>query len=106
MLCTEMDDTARYGRVDVATDGWIRGYEEKPTAHPTPGIVNAGVYLFGAAMMARIGASGAKSLERDIFPDLPPGYLHAMTGRFSFIDIGTPEGLNAAPDVVTACLKG
>jgi mannose-1-phosphate guanylyltransferase len=105
LLCTEMDDTARYGRVDVAPDGRIRGYREKKTAHPAPGIVNAGVYLFGAAMMARIRAASGASLERDIFPAAPPGCLHAMTGRFPFVDIGTPESLNAASEVVTACLK-
>jgi NDP-sugar pyrophosphorylase family protein len=105
LLCTEMDDTVRYGRVDVAPDGRIRGYEEKSGAHPAPGIVNAGVYLFGAAMMARITASSDPSLECDIFPALPPGCLHAMTGRFPFVDIGTPESLNAASAVVTACLK-
>lgn len=105
LLCTEMDDTARYGRVDVAPDGRIRGYEEKKTAGPAPEFVNAGVYLFGAAMMARIGASRAASLERDIFPAVTPGSLHAMTGRFPFVDIGTPESLNAASEVVTACLK-
>ena len=105
MLCTEMDDTARYGRVDVATDGWIRGYKEKSPAHPTPGIVNAGVYLFGAAMMGRINASSAKSLEQNVFPALPSGCLHAMTGRFPFVDIGTPESLNAASEVVTECLR-
>ena len=105
LLCTEMDDTARYGRVDVAPDGRIRGYEEKKASRTAPGIVNAGVYLFGAAMMARIGASSGPSLERDIFPALPPECLHAMTGRFSFVDIGTPESLNAASEVVTACLK-
>ena len=105
MLCTEIDDTARYGRVDVAPDGRIRGYQEKRTTRPTPGIVNAGVYLFGAAMMARIRASSGTSLERDVFPTLPPGCLHAMTGRFPFVDIGTPESLSAASEVVTACLK-
>ena len=105
LLCTEMDDTARYGRVDVAPDGRIRGYAEKKTARPAPGIVNARVYLFGAAMISRIRASSGASLERDIFPALPPGCLHAMTGPFPFVDIGTPESLNAASEVVMACLK-
>jgi NDP-sugar pyrophosphorylase family protein len=105
MLCTKMDDTARYGLVNVATDGWIQGYEEKSTAQPTPGMVNAGVYLFGVAMLERINASSGASLERDIFPALPTRCLHAMTGRFPFVDIGTPESLKAASEVVTECLR-
>ena len=105
MLCAEVDDTARYGLVEVAENGMVRGFVEKQSTGPAPGLINAGAYLFSAAMLSRIESSDGRSLERDIFQAAPPGVIHAMRGRFPFIDIGTPESLGAASKVVMACLK-
>lgn len=104
LLCVEMDDTSRYGRVEVTGEGKISGFMEK-SVEPAPGLISAGVYLFGSAMLSRIEASNGPSLERDIFQTMPPGSLHAMTGRFPFVDIGTPESLLEASEVVMSCLN-
>ena len=100
LLCTRLDDARRYGRVTVSSAGRIESFTEKDASRPGAGIVNAGVYLFGTAMLDRIEASSGSSLERDVFASMPPGSLNAVTGRFPFIDIGTPECLSAAAEVL------
>ncbi|OHC75387.1 MAG: hypothetical protein A3G18_05425 [Rhodospirillales bacterium RIFCSPLOWO2_12_FULL_58_28] len=105
LLCAEVDDTSRFGRIDIDPDGRVKSFAEK-TGAPSPGIISAGVYLFNAAMLSRIRMSSGPSLERDIFQAMETRSLHAMTGRFPFIDIGAPESLDAASDVVLSCLNG
>ncbi|NYZ15429.1 NTP transferase domain-containing protein [Azospirillum sp. RWY-5-1] len=97
VLCVAVEDAARYGRVEIGADGRIQRFAEK---QPGSGTINAGVYLFSAALLDRIVADGAVSLERDVLERAPPGTLnaHVTTGRF--IDIGTPESLAAAADVI------
>ncbi len=62
--------------------------------------VSAGVYLFSAALLDEIAAGSASSLEREVFACAPAGSLDAFTGRFPFIDIGTPESLALAEHVI------
>lgn len=97
VLCVEVEDAARYGRVDIAADGHVVRFAEKA---PGRGTVNAGVYLFSAAFLDRIAASDAVSLERDVLETLPSGTLHAVVVQGRFIDIGTPESLARAPAVI------
>ena len=40
------------------------------------------------------------SLERDVFEKLPAGTLNTVTGEGAFIDIGTPDDLARAADVL------
>jgi hypothetical protein len=51
-------------------------------------------------MLDEIAAGDAASLERDVFGRAPAGSLAALAGRFSFIDIGTPESLELAERVI------
>lgn len=97
VLCVEVDDASRYGRVDIGADGRVIRFAEKA---PGRGTVNAGVYLFSAAFLDRLAASDAVSLERDVLETLPPGTLHAVVVHGRFIDIGTPDSLARAPDVI------
>ncbi|WP_454021066.1 nucleotidyltransferase family protein [Azospirillum sp. Marseille-Q6669] len=97
VLCVEVGDTARYGRVDVDSDGRICRFAEKA---PGRGTVNAGVYLFSATFLDRLVATEATSLERDVLERVPAGMLHAHVVQARFIDIGTPESLAAADDML------
>jgi len=102
ILCTEVLDTSRFGTVQISEDKRIIEFKEKQPGGGV-GLINAGVYLFGPDMIARIAASGP-SLENDVFQKLPPGTLHAMAGEFTFLDIGTLEDLAKAPDVLAPYL--
>ena len=97
VLCVEVEDASRFGRVDVGPDGRIRRFVEKA---PGSGTINAGVYLFSSAFLDRVAAAGAVSLERDVLEKAPPGSLHAHVAKARFIDIGTPESLAAAARVI------
>ncbi|MCH7864010.1 MAG: NTP transferase domain-containing protein [Proteobacteria bacterium] len=100
ILAADVADTAEFGRLKVSPEGRVLEFSEKDPSQTGPGLINAGVYLFDAAMMARIEAMEGASLERDVFPALDPGTLGAAVGQGPFIDIGTPEDLLRAADVL------
>ena len=101
LLCLEMADTGRYGRVEVS-DGRIQRFVEKDAAAHGPGIINAGVYLLGSALLDTLVAGQPASIERDVFQRLPPGQLGAAVGRFRFVDLGTPASLDEAQSFFTS----
>jgi NDP-sugar pyrophosphorylase family protein len=96
LLCAEVDDAGRYGRVELDGEGRIRGFIEKDPDFHGRSTVSAGAYLFSAALLDEIAASNATSLEHDVFAQAPSDSLNAFAGRFAFIDIGTPESLKLA----------
>ena len=102
LLCAEVDEAGRYGRVELDGKGRIRGFIEKDPNFHGKSVVSAGVYLFSAALLDEIAAGDAVSLEHDVFGRAPSGSLDAFTGRFAFIDIGTPESLKLAERVLRA----
>jgi NDP-sugar pyrophosphorylase family protein len=51
-------------------------------------------------LLDAIAAGAAVSLEHDVFACAEQGSLAAFAGRFSFIDIGTPEALALAEHVI------
>lgn len=97
VLCVEVEDAARFGRVEVGPDCRVRRFVEKA---PGRGTINAGVYLLSAAFLDRFIAAGAVSLERDVLEKMPPGSLNAHIAKARFVDIGTPESLAAAAKVI------
>lgn len=101
MLCAEVEDAGRYGRVVLDGQGRVAGFVEKDRAYKGSAAINAGVYLLSARLVDEIAAGNTNSLEREVFTHLPAGTLAALTGRFSFIDIGTSESLARAAEVVT-----
>lgn len=102
VLCAEVADAGRYGRVLLDERGMINGFVEKDPAFRGTATINAGLYLISAAFLDNIAASTAVSLERDVFERLPAGALTAFTGCARFIDIGTPESLALADQVFGA----
>jgi len=104
LLCVEVDDAGRYGRVEIDAGGRIGGFIEKDPNFHGASPISAGVYLFSAALLDEIAVGGAVSLEHDVFATAPAGSFAALAGRFAFIDIGTPESLRAAERVIGAKL--
>jgi NDP-sugar pyrophosphorylase family protein len=89
MAVVPVENSSRYGTVQVGADGRILGFMEKK-GHNVPGIINAGVYVFSNAALALI-PQGPVSLERDVFPLLMEQEFYAIEQRGMFIDIGTPD---------------
>jgi D-glycero-alpha-D-manno-heptose 1-phosphate guanylyltransferase len=88
MAVLRVDDTSRYGTVEVDSDGRVRGFAEK-TGSGMAGFVNAGVYVFSHPIFQYI-PDGPASLERDVFPRLLDQGVFALEQHGIFIDIGTP----------------
>ena len=100
ILCAEVQDTAAFGRLDISPEGRVLAFAEKSPDPSGPGVINAGVYLFNRTMLDRIKDMQGPSLERDVFQALAPETIHAVTSDATFIDIGTPEDLTRAKDVL------
>lgn len=99
ILCAHVPDSGRYGSLTIDAADRVAGFREKrPDAGA--GWINAGVYLFGRAVLARIGALGTGSLERDVLEAMAPGSLLAVRAGRTFIDIGTPDSLARAGTVI------
>lgn len=97
VLCVDVEDAARFERVEIAPNGRVQRFAGKAAGHAT---ITAGVYLFSKGFLERILANGATSLERDVLEKLPPGTLHAHIAKARFLDIGTPESLAVAASVI------
>lgn len=99
LLLTEVPDTSRYGRVDVAPGGRILDFREKSAALGR-GTINAGIYLLSASLLDESGAGCAPglavSLERDLLPGQVAAGLGGYVSRGAFLDIGTPESFREA----------
>jgi NDP-sugar pyrophosphorylase family protein len=83
-----VENTNRYGTVNVDGDGRVQGFAEK-TGRDVPGLVNGGVYIFKQSVLQCI-PEHPSSLEKDIFPRLLDHGVYAQEQRGMFIDIGTP----------------
>jgi histidinol-phosphate phosphatase family protein len=95
LLLTHVPDTQRYGRVNVDESGRILEFVEKGRLGG-PGWVNAGIYLLGQRLLQNIPATGAVSLEREVFPAWIGRRLCGCSGSGQFLDIGTPESYASA----------
>jgi NDP-sugar pyrophosphorylase family protein len=89
MAVVRVENAERYGTVRVGSDDQIVGFEEK-NGIVAPGLINAGVYVFGPEIFERI-PEGPASLERDVFPHVLDNRVYAFQRKAMFIDIGTPE---------------
>jgi D-glycero-alpha-D-manno-heptose 1-phosphate guanylyltransferase len=99
LLLMAVDDTTRFGRVEVAADGAITSFKEKGV--PGPGWINAGVYFLKKSVLELMPPGRFLSLEQDLLPTLVGQglYGHRVAGKF--IDIGTPESYAEAAE----CLR-
>jgi NDP-sugar pyrophosphorylase family protein len=95
ILGIRMDDASRYGTVASDSEGWLIGFQEK---RPGAGIINAGIYLLRASLVAEFPKHFPLSFERDVFPALSAGRkrLKVCVTQAPFLDIGTPETLPQA----------
>lgn len=84
-----VENAGRFGTVHVNSGNRITKFLEK-TGDPSPGLINAGVYMLNAAVFECIPA-GPASLEKEVFPRLLDRGVYAVREQGVFIDIGTPS---------------
>jgi len=102
IVCAEVENTGRYGRIEIDAAGHVHRFAEKDPARSGPAWINAGIYLFGPRVLEKIAALKKGSLERGILEQMPSGSIAAFRTQGRFLDIGTPETLALAPEVLTA----
>lgn len=85
------------GIVDIAADGRVIGFEEKP-ADPRSDVANAGMYAFDARVLDEISDPLPLDIGSDLLPRLVGRARAVPLGDCYFLDIGTPEALRQARD--------
>ena len=91
---TPVDDPGPYGLVDLAKDGRVRRFIEKPAAEDqTANTINAGIYVLDAALLERIPPARVVSIEREFFPALVTDGVpfFGWISTAYWLDIGNPE---------------
>jgi len=93
-----VEDPSAFGVVDLADDGRVRAFVEKPPPGEEPSnLVNAGTYVFEPSMLDRIPPGRRVSVERDVFPAAAAdGRLYGMATDDYWLDAGRPELYRAA----------
>ena len=91
-LC-EVEDPSRYGVAEIAENGQIKRFIEKPAKDAAPtNLINAGIYVLSPKVVQYIPKGKAVSMEREIFPKLAEeGVLYGHVVHGLWIDIGKPE---------------
>jgi len=106
ILLARADDTSRYGRARLGTDGRIKRFEEKQAA-AGPGWINAGIYLLERALAAEIPANRPVSLEREMLPLWAgQGRLFGYPSAARLLDIGCPASYAAADEFLASTWFG
>ena len=100
LMCVEVPNVSRYGRVIVNGAGYIERFAEKDPGISETGLINAGVYLFAKSLLDAVVESQAESLEREVFATAASGSIRAFSVHGAFHDIGTPESLAAAAAIL------
>jgi mannose-1-phosphate guanylyltransferase len=93
-----VEDPSAFGVVDLAADGRVRAFVEKPAPGTEPSnLINAGTYVFEPSVLDRIPSGERVSVERDTFPKLvEAGSLYGYATDDYWIDAGRPELYRAA----------
>lgn len=101
LLCVPVGDISRYGSIERAEDGTLVRFVEKDPDRTGSGLIYGGVALMSRKALNALKCQDGPSLERDFFATLPVGsVLTHVDEHATFIDIGTPESLRAAKDVL------
>ena len=93
-----VEDPSAFGVVDLAADGSVRAFVEKPAPGTEPSnLINAGTYVFEPSVLDRIPAATKVSVERDTFQRLvADGRLYGVATDDYWIDAGVPTLYRAA----------
>ncbi len=89
----EVDDPSGYGVVELAPDGHIARFVEKPPPAEAPSrMANAGTWAFRRAALEHLPTTGHSMLETGLFPALAAaGLLLGVPSDAYWVDAGTVE---------------
>lgn len=90
LVLARMEDTSRFGRVELNATGEVEKFAEKNTPGE-PGWVNAGIYLLERSVIESIPVDRVTSLEKDVFPSLIGRGLVGYPSDGQLWDIGVPD---------------
>lgn len=90
-----MEDARDYGGVTLRENDEIISFDEKMDT-PSSAWVNAGIYIFNKKVLNHIPGNKKVSLEQEVFPSLTGKGLFGFTTQSQLLDIGTPERLERA----------
>ena len=90
---TAVDDPSAFGVADLADDGVVRAFVEKPEPGTEPSnLINAGTYVFEPSVLERIPVGQQVSIERDTFPAIvADGAMGGFATDDYWIDAGVPD---------------
>lgn len=102
-----VEDSTGYGLVDLAGDGRVLDFHEKPEpGHAGPGLINAGTYVLEKSAFEGVPDGCEVSIEREIFPGLVENGLFGLRLDGYWMDIGTPDRyLDASWDIIEGRVK-
>jgi NDP-sugar pyrophosphorylase family protein len=100
ICCVGVEDTHRYGTVQAGLDNRVMSFVEKGQSSGK-GFINAGAYWMTRSFIEGIPDSIPLSLEKDVFQTAVGRDIYAYCSNADFIDMGTPEALEAAPEFLT-----
>lgn len=92
----EVEDPSPFGVVDIAENGRISRFVEKPTAEEAPSrLINAGTWLFEPELVERMDGSTFNRVEDNLFPQLCEAgeAVFGFHERAYWADVGTPRAL-------------
>lgn len=102
IVARQVEDTARYGRLEVDADHRIVHFLEKD-ASGGAGLINAGCYLLPRGIVADFPDAERFSFESDYLRDaVSSRVFRALPTDAEFIDIGTPEDYARAQIMLAA----
>jgi NDP-sugar pyrophosphorylase family protein len=94
-----LGETMVNNNIVVGAGNRVTRYDKQASGDPGLTYVEAGVLAFRHSVLDLIPASGAASLENDVYPRLIANQqLIAYATRQRFFDIGTPERLKVIDD--------
>jgi len=94
LLLTKVDNSSRYGSVEIDEENNIKYFIEKSINENR--LINAGVYILNRHTVINIPCDIFYSLENDLFPKLISKNFKGYFFESSFIDIGVPESYHLA----------
>lgn len=105
LVLVRSPDPSRFGRVETDAGGRVTAFREKDDSGG-PGWINAGVYGLGRSLLESIPPGRPVSLEREVLPAWIGRGLRGWRVDAPFVDIGTPDGLALAADVLASRREG
>ncbi len=92
----EVEDAARYGRIQLDAGNLVSRFSEKDRAGP--GLISTGIAVLDRSVLDLV-ATMPCSMEHDVYPRLvEAGRLHGISAEGYFIDIGLPDTYERAQE--------